>query len=147
MEADTALGLYRGTSGTASAGAGLFFGGNRPTAGLFASGGMASNLWNVRGYPGQTMGTPASIGGGLGPIGIGLFLTNASSASQLSDKFFTFGGAVAVGLGLSGQVSFGFDAAGHPISQGGLTMGVGAGVYGYALTTTTKTATTGVPCK
>lgn len=143
---DTALGLYKGTSGTASAGAGLFFGGSRPTAGGFASGGMASNLGSIHGLPGQTMGTPASIGGGLGPIGVGLFLTNASSASQLSGKFLTFGGAVAAGLGLSGQVSFGYDAAGNPIWQGSLTMGYGAGVYGYSLTTTSKTATTGTPC-
>jgi hypothetical protein len=50
-----------------------------------------------------------------------------------------------VGLGLGGQVSFGTDAAGSFIWEGGLTMGEGLGTYVYALTTNTK-ATTGAPC-
>ncbi len=144
--ADTALGVMKGTSGTGSVGAGLFFSPSSASAGTYASGGIASNIGAVRGQPSQSLGTPASLGGGVGPVGGGLFVTNASSASQLSGPFLTIGGAVSVGLGLGAQVSFGYDSAGNLIWQGSLTMGFGAGAYGYVLTTNTKAATTGPNC-
>ncbi len=145
--ADTAMGVMKGTAATGGGGAGAFFGSNGASLGVYASGGAMSNFSNVRGYPSQSMGTPAALGGGTGG-GAGVFFTNASSASQLRGPFFTFGGSAAFGLvGLGVQLSIGTDGSGNNIWHLGVSYAGGAGLYGYAMTTNTKAATTGVQCK
>lgn len=138
-----------GTAGTVSAGGGLFFGGGSGvSAGGVASGGATAYAGShVLNAPAPTMGAPTAVGAGIGPIGGGIFLTNAGSPSQLAGPFLTIGDAVDAGLGLGVQISFGTDAAGHLIWQAGITMGVGAGTYGYALTTKAAAGGTGVRCE
>lgn len=147
---DTALGGgYAGTAGTAGAGAGLFFGGNQGvSAGVYASGGATAYAGShVLGTPAPSMGPPTSVGAGIGPLGGGVFITNASSASQLRGPFLTFGAGVGLAVSGGAQISIGYDAAGNFIWQAQGSFGYGWGLYGYGLTTNTVAKTTGDECE
>jgi hypothetical protein len=141
--ADGGAGLGLGASGLASVGGGLFFGGSHPSIGGFLSGGLAAFK---AGFPSQIFGPSVSLGGGAA-AGVGVFFTNASSASQLKGSSLTIGGGVDIGVGGGVQISFGTDAAGNSIWQVSITGGPGAKAYGYGITTKTGTVGTGAPCK
>jgi RHS repeat-associated protein len=139
------LGPY-GATATGSAGAGMFFGGTNPVnVGAFASGGAEAS-WgsHVAGAPTQLT-QPFHFGGG-GGVGPGLFITNASKASQLSGPFQIWTASAAAGVvGLTGQFSYGKDSAGHSIWQFSLSWTFGYEAGAYSITTNTRTIGTGTP--
>ena len=146
---DGALGIgAAGAIATGGAGAGLFFGGNQGVgAGTYESGGASAYAGsNVSGVPAQSMGAPTSVGAGLGPLGGGVFLTNASQASQLGGPFLTIGAGVGLDVSLGAQLSIGVDASGNTIYQFQLSGGLGWGLYGYSLTTKAAAQGTGGRC-
>ena len=127
-----------GAGANGSVGAGVF-GGNGINAGAFASGGAAARSFgHLASAAGSTIHNFfAGAGGGVGG---GLFLTNASQASQLSGQSQTYNvdlGAFANG---SGQFSIGTDAAGNEIWSFSFQVGVGGGALFHAVTNKTATA-------
>jgi len=149
--ADGAVGFaYGGAAATGSGGAGVFFGGSSPvSAGAYAGGGATTYSGSdVLGTPSQTMGTPSALGAGYAGA-LGLFFTNAASASQLSGPFQTHGGsATYMGLGIGFQLSLGKDSSGNDIWQFSLSWAPGPpGLYAYSLTTATSAVTTGQVCQ
>ena len=92
------------------------------------------------------MGRPTSVGAGLGPLGGGVYLTNASQASQLGGPFLTFGAGVGLDVSLGVQLSIGVDASGNTIWQVQFSGGLGWGLYGYSLTTKAAAQGTGGQC-
>ena len=148
--ADGALGVgAAGATATGGAGAGVFLGGNQGVGvGGYASGGAAAYTGSsVAGSPAQTMGgNPSAVGAGVGPLGGGVYLTNASQASQLRGPFLTIGAGVGLEVSLGAQVSIGVDASGNTIWQVQFSGGYGWGLYGYSLTTNAVAKGTGGNC-
>jgi len=148
--ADAAFGvIYAGAAATGGIGGGLFFGGDsKMTAGAYRSNGATAYAGSshVAGNPAQTMGSPTVVLGGVSGGG-GVFVTNATSASQLQGPFSTMAGSASFGqVGLAVQISNGTDGSGNNIWQVSVSYAPGYGIGGYNLTTNTKAVTTGPTC-
>ncbi len=137
--ADAGVGIGPlGAGGNGSVGAGVF-GGNGINAGAFASGGAAARSFgNLASAAGSMIHNFfAGVGGGVGG---GLFLTNASQASQLSGQSQTYNVDLGYFANGSGQFSVGTDAAGNEIWSFSFQVGVGGGGLFHAVTNKTVTA-------
>jgi len=138
--ADATAGLGYGAGANGSVGAGVFAG-NGLNAGAFASGGAGASAF------GHGASAPSAnligrfFAGLVGGAGAGVFVTNASQASQLRGN----GGSWTIDFGDvingAGQFSAGTDAAGNSIWSFSFTLGVGLGA-GYQQVTN-RTATVG----
>ncbi|MGC1294338.1 MAG: RHS repeat-associated core domain-containing protein, partial [Alloacidobacterium sp.] len=90
ISADAGAGLgLTGAGGNVGAGVGLF-GGNGINAGAFASGGVGANFLNHGASAPSANLNGRNFAGAGGGAGGGIFLTNASQASQLSGPFATW---------------------------------------------------------
>lgn len=144
MGGDAGIGAgSAGAGANGSIGAGLF-GGSGVNAGVFASGGAGANFFSHAASTVKSLISPnfSGLGGGGG---VGIFLTNASQASQLAGPSATWN----VDLGWfengSAQFSQGADAAGNNIYTFSFQLGVGAGALYHNVTNTTIAKGTGKP--
>ena len=136
--ADATAGLGYGAGANGSVGAGVFAG-NGLNAGAFASGGAGASAF------GHGASAPSAnligrfFAGLVGGAGAGVFVTNASQASQLRGN----GGSWTIDFGDvingAGQFSAGTDAAGNSIWSFSFTLGVGLGAGYQQLTNRTAT--------
>ena len=137
--ADAVGGLGYGVGGNGSVGAGLF-GGNGINAGAFASGGAgASAFGHGASAPGGNL-----IGrfflGLVGGAGGGIFLTNASQASQLQGLGGTWNVDFGDFVNGAAQFSAGTDGVGNNIWSFSFTLGAGLGAGYHQITNSTVTA-------
>lgn len=117
--------------------------GNGINAGAFASGGVGANFLNHgASAPGANLNGRNFVGAG-GGVGGGIFLTNASQASQLSGPFATWN--VDLGWLANGAAQFavGTDSAGNTIWTFSFTLGGGGGALYHNITTNTVVKGTG----
>jgi RHS repeat-associated protein len=144
--ADAGAGVgVTGAGANGSVGAALF-GGNGINAGVFASGGAGANFLSHTASA-VTQLISANFFGAGGGVGGGIFLTNASQASQLAGPSATWNvdlGWVANG---AAQFSQGADAAGNSIYTFGFTLGYGGGAVYHNVTDTTVAKGTGSGCE
>jgi hypothetical protein len=135
------MGVGAGANGSVGA---ALFGGNGVNAGVFASGGAGANFLSHAASAVTQLISPNFGGAGAG-IGGGLFLTNASQASQLSGPSATWN--VDLGWLANGAAQFtqGTDASGNNIYTFSLTGGYGAGALYHNVTDTTVAKGTGKP--
>jgi RHS repeat-associated protein len=145
---DVGAGLVAGAVATGSVGGGASGTvGQRPDAGVFASGGAAATtISKTIAAPAQSQMNPIVFGAGAG-VGAGAYVTNASSTSQLSGPFMTFGVNFGYFLDFGATLSLGKDAASNTIFQFSGTVGVGFGALAYGLTTTTAAKGARSPCE
>lgn len=142
--AEGAAGLGKGGILTENVGAGVFVGGkDAVSAGTYEENAAAESVTSTpKGTPAQPKDSPTVVGAGIS-AGAGVFVTNASSASQLSGPFNTMGASVSAGeIGLGVQISVGKDSSGNGIWQVGISYSPGLGAYGYEVTTNTTTKST-----
>jgi RHS repeat-associated protein len=132
-----------GAGGNASAGAALF-GGNGINAGVFASGGAGANFFSHARSAVRSLISPNFFGAGVG-AGVGIFLTNASQASQLAGPSATWNVDLGWLANGSAQLSQGTDASGNTIYTFSFQLGGGAGALYHNVTNTTVAKGTGKP--
>ena len=137
--ADAVAGLGYGAGGNVSAGAGLF-GGNGINGGAFASGGAgASAFGHGASAPGASLIDRLFLGL-VGGAGGGIFITNASQASQLGGLSGTWNVDFGDIINGAAQFSAGKDSAGNNIWSFSFTLGVGLGAGYHNITNKTVTA-------
>ncbi|SPP63194.1 Rhs family protein (fragment) [Nitrospira lenta] len=130
-----------GIAGTASVGAGLFGGGDQGlNVGSFSSvGAFAGGPLGSIGYPSPDPNVPNWVVGGFGGIGIGPYITNATSAADLKYTAGTASYDIGVpGINFSLQYGDGYDPKGNYIWQLSITAGPGAGIGRSSMSTETQ---------
>jgi RHS repeat-associated protein len=139
VSGDAGAGLGYGAGGNAGAGAGVFMG-NGLNTGAFASGGAGASAFGhgTSAPSGNLIGR--FFGGAAAGAGGGLFVTNASQASQLGGLSGTWNVDLGYFVNGSAQFSAGKDAAGNSIWSFSFTLGGGFGALYHQITSKTVTA-------
>jgi RHS repeat-associated protein len=134
-----------GAAAMGSVAAGVSGSSSGASAGGSASGGAFANAGNsVVGVPNQNQVKPLFIAGAAAGAGVGGYITNAGSNSQLSGPFATFGVDLGFFVNISLTLSVGTNNSGSTVWQLSGTGGYGFGALVYVGTTTT--AASGQTC-
>jgi RHS repeat-associated protein len=136
--------LAAGAGANGSVGAAAFGGSNGVNTGVFASGGAGANFGNHSATAGTHLISPNFLGLGAG-AGVGIMLTNASQASQLSGPSATWNVDLGWLANGSAQLSQGTDDSGNTIYTFSFSVGYGAGALYHNVTNQTKAKGKGKP--